>query len=141
MTPRDRAERCAAAMTAAADAVRWLGIDLVEVDEGRAVMRMQVAPHHANGHRICHGGITFALADTAFAYACNSRNVSTVAQHNLISFVAPAQVGDILTATAAEVSLTGKSGIYDVRVTDQNGKLIAEMRGMSRAVSGRWIEE
>jgi len=141
VTPRERAERCAAAMTAAADAVRWMGIELVEIDEGTAVMRMEVAPHHANGHRICHGGVTFTLADTAFAYACNSRNVSTVAQHNVISFVAPAHVGDRLTATARELSLSGRNGIYDIRVERQDGALIAEMRGLSRAVRGNWFEE
>lgn len=139
MTAQARARKCAAAMSEAAEAVRWMGIELVEIDAGRAVMRLDVAPHHANGHRICHGGVTFALADTAFA--CNSRNVSTVAQHNMISFIAPAHVGDRLTATACERSLSGKNGIYDVRVERQDGTLIAEMRGLSRAVRGQWIEE
>ncbi|MBK1636428.1 hydroxyphenylacetyl-CoA thioesterase PaaI [Rhodovulum adriaticum] len=141
MTPQDRANRCAAAMTQAADAVRWMGIELVEIAPGAATMCMTIAPHHANGHRICHGGVIFTLADTAFAYACNSRNVSTVAQHGNISFIAPAHVGDVLTATAAERALSGKNGIYDIRVARQDGTLIAEMRGLSRAVRGQWFTE
>lgn len=141
MTPKERAEACAMAITASTRAETWMDIDLVEIDAGQAVMRMTVAPHQANGHGICHGGVTFMLADSAFAYACNSRNVSTVAQHNMISFVEPAQVGDVLTATAREVSLTGRSGIYDIRVENQNGTVVAEMRGLSRAVQGKWIED
>lgn len=141
MTPKARAEKCAAAINAVTRAEPWMGIALVEIDAGCAVMRMEVAAHHANGHGICHGGGIFILADSAFAYACKSRNVSTVAQHGNISFIAPAQVGDVLTATARELSLTGRSGIYDIRVETQDGARVAEMRGMSRAVRGAWIEE
>ena len=85
--------------------------------------------------------ITFSLADSTFAFACNSRNQATVAQNNVITYIAPARVGDTLTATAHEVSLTGRSGIYDVRVTNQDGKTIAEMRGMSRAIKGQLFTE
>lgn len=141
MTPQDRAQRAAAAMWAEDAASPWFGMTLGGVDEGRSEMGLTVQDHHANGHGICHGGVIFALADSAFAFACNSRNQRAVAQHNMISYVAPARIGDVLTATAIEVSLTGRSGIYDVRVCNQDGVCIAEMRGLSRAVKGRLFEE
>lgn len=141
MTPQDRATKSSEALWQGDHAARWLGITVVSVGEGTSVLNLKVEPHHCNGHGMCHGGITFALADTAFAYACNSRNQATVAQHNTISFIAPGQVGDVLTATAHEVSLTGRSGIYDIRVTNQDGTVIAEMRGMSRAIKGPLFPE
>lgn len=141
MTPKERAERSARAMWSDDNASAWIGMKLENVDEGRAVLSLEIQPHHANGHGICHGGVTFALADSTFAFACNSRNQSTVAQHNMISYIAPGRIGDTLTATAEEVSLTGRSGIYDVRVTNQDGTLIAEMRGFSRAIKGTLFEE
>ncbi|KUF11120.1 hydroxyphenylacetyl-CoA thioesterase PaaI [Pseudoponticoccus marisrubri] len=141
MTPKERAERSAAAMWDSDGASQWLGMELVSVDEGQAELRLTVQRHHANGHGVCHGGITFALADSAFAFACNSRNRSTLAQHNLISYLAPGQVGDVLTATAREVSLTGRSGIYDVTVTNQDGRAIAEFRGFSRQIQGQLFDE
>lgn len=141
MTPKDRAEKASAALWASDEAAKWIGMTVLGVDEAEAAVGLTVAPHHCNGHGICHGGITFALADTAFAYACNSRNQSTVAQHNSINFIAPAHVGDQLTATATEISLTGRSGIYDVRVRNQDGKTIAEMRGMSRSIKGQLFSE
>lgn len=141
MTPKERATRAAEAMWSDDGASRWLGMTLVSVDEGTAVMTLTVQQHHCNGHGMCHGGITFSLADSCFAFACNSRNQSTVAQNNMITYTAPAQVGDVLTATAQEVSLTGRSGIYDVRVSNQHGKTIAEMRGLSRAIKGQLFAE
>lgn len=141
MTPQERATRAAEAMWSDDGASRWLGMTLVSVDEGTAVMTLTVQQHHCNGHGMCHGGITFSLADSCFAFACNSRNQSTVAQNNMITYTAPAQVGDVLTATAQEVSLTGRSGIYDVRVSNQDGKTIAEMRGLSRAIKGQLFTE
>lgn len=141
MTPKERAEKSAAAMWAGDRASQSIGMSIVEMDEGRAVLQMTVREDHANGHGICHGGITFALADSAFAFACNSRNQSTVAQHNVISYLAPGRLGDVLTATATEVSLTGRSGIYDVKVTNQDGTKIAEFRGMSRAIKGQLFDE
>lgn len=137
MTPQERATKASAALWAGDQASQSLGMTLISVDEAQATIGLTVAEKHCNGHGICHGGITFSLADTAFAFACNSRNQSTVAQHNMISFIAPAQIGDQLTATAVEVSLTGRNGIYDVRVSNQDGKTIAEMRGMSRAIKGQ----
>jgi len=141
MTPKERAERAAAAMWAGDRASGWFGMRLVEVDEGRAVLEMTVAEPHVNGHGICHGGVTFALADSAFAFACNSRNRSTVAQHNAITYLRPARLGDTLTARAREIALGGRSGITDVTVTDQHGALIAEFRGHSRAIDGHLFPE
>ncbi len=141
MTPKERATRSAEAMWANDQASKWFGMDLVDVDEGRAVLTLTVGDHHCNGHGICHGGVTHALADSAFAFACNSRNVATVGQHTMMSYLAPGKKGDLLTATATEVAVTGRSGIYDVRVTNQDNTLIAEFRGMSRAVGGQNFQE
>lgn len=141
MTPKERAEASAAAMWESDAASKWLGMSIVEVDEGTATLELTVQPHHANGHGICHGGVTFSLADSAFAFACNSRNRNTVAQNNLINFIAPAQVGERLRAVAREVSLAGRSGVYDVTVSNQDGRVIAEFRGMSRTVKGQLFPE
>ena len=141
LSPKERAEKSAAAMWHDDRASAWMGMVLDDVDEGRATMFLTVEPHHANGHGICHGGVIFSLADSAFAFACNSRNQSTVAQHNVISFTAPGRTGDRLIATAREVSLTGRSGIYDVKVTNQDGATIAEFRGFSRAIKGQLFDE
>ncbi|UTS81470.1 Acyl-coenzyme A thioesterase PaaI [Phaeobacter piscinae] len=141
MTPKDRAEKSAAAMWADDHASKWAGMEITHVDEGEATLELTVAQHHCNGHGICHGGVTFMLADSAFAFACNSRNQSTVAQHNVVSFTAPGRLGDRLIAKAHEVSLTGRSGIYDVTVSNQNGQQIAEFRGFSRAIKGQLFDE
>ena len=141
MTPKDRADKAASAMWGRDRASGWAGMELVQVDEGTATLTLEVQDHHCNGHDICHGGVTFMLADSAFAFACNSRNQSTVAQHNVISYVAPARSGDRLTAQATELSLTGRSGIYDVTVTNQDGQKIAEFRGFSRAIGGPIFDE
>ncbi len=141
MTPKERAEASAAAMWADDAASKWFGMEIAEIDPGRAVLELTVAEHHCNGHGICHGGVTFALADSAFAFACNSRNQSTVAQHNLISYLAPGRAGDRLRAEAVEVSLQGRSGIYDIKVTKEDGTVIAEFRGFSRAIKGQLFEE
>ena len=141
MTPRQRAEKSAAAMWRDDHASKWAGMEIADVNEGEATLQMTVVQSHCNGHGICHGGVTFMLADSAFAFACNSRNQATVAQHNTISFTAPGHLGDRLTATAREVSLTGRSGIYDVTVTNQNDHKIAEFRGLSRAIKGQLFDE
>ncbi len=141
MTPKERAEKSAAAMWSGDGASSWVGMELISVDEGTSEMGLTVEKHHANGHGMCHGGITFTLADSAFAFACNSRNQATVAQHNSISYLAPAMIGDRLTARAHEVHLQGRSGIYDVKVTNQNNTLIAEFRGHSRSIKGTLFEE
>ncbi|WP_170773561.1 hydroxyphenylacetyl-CoA thioesterase PaaI [Ruegeria lacuscaerulensis] len=141
MTPRERAERAAQVMWASDNASPWAGMQIDMVDEGQAQLSLTVAEHHVNGHGICHGGLIFMLADSAFAFACNSRNQSTVAQHNTISYITPGRLGDRLTARAREIALTGRSGIYDVTVTNQSDAVIAEFRGGSRAVPGQLFEE
>ena len=141
ITPQERAQKSAETMWRDDRASPWFGMALVTVEEGRAVLSLTVEEHHTNGHGICHGGVTFALADSAFAFACNSRNQSTVAQHNTISFMAPARLGDKLTAEARETHLTGKNGIYDVTVQNQDGLVVAEFRGCSRAIRGQLFEE
>jgi len=141
MTPETRATRSAEAMWASDTASKWLGMQLISVTEGGAELSLTVAPHHANGHGICHGGITFALADSAFAFACNSRNQSSVAQINTITYLAPARIGDTLTARAREISLTGRNGIYDVTVSTTDGAVIAEFRGHSRTIAGQHFAE
>jgi acyl-CoA thioesterase len=141
MTPKQRAQKVAEAMLANDKASGLIGLRLIDIDEGHAEMALNVEPHHTNGHGICHGGITYTLADTAFALACNSRNQSTLSMHNIISYMAPGHVGDTLTARASEVTLTGRNGIYDVKVTNQNNDLIAEFRGMSRAIRGKMFDE
>lgn len=136
-----KAERAAAAMWENDQASAWFGFQLVSVAEGTATLSLAVQSHHCNGHGILHGGVTFSLADSAFAFACNSRNQKTVAQHNSISFLAPGFEGDTLTAIATERYLHGKSGIYDVQVTRDDGTVIAEFRGQSRAISGTLYDD
>ena len=136
-----RAERSAQAMWDGDRASKWFGFELVSVAEGTATLSLQVHPYHCNGHDILHGGVTFALADSTFAFACNSRNQKTVAQQNTISFLAPGFAGDTLTATATELHLKGRSGLYDVRVINQAGAVVAEFRGQSRAVPGTLFDE
>ncbi|MEJ8573028.1 hydroxyphenylacetyl-CoA thioesterase PaaI [Microbaculum marinum] len=141
MTPDELARACAEAMWQNDDASRGLGMSLDHVGPGTATLSMTVEQRHTNGHDICHGGFIFTLADSAFAFACNSYNNIVVAQHNSITFVAPGKLGDRLTAVAREVARFGRSGIYDARVTDQNGTLIAEFRGNSRAIKGTHIPD
>ena len=136
MTEEEIARRSADAMWARDDASKWLGANLDSVGPGTASLSMTVEKHHTNGHDICHGGFIFTLADSAFAFACNSYNQIAVAQHNTISFIAPGALGDRLTADAREISRTGRSGLYDVRVINQDGRLIAEFRGASRVIKG-----
>jgi acyl-CoA thioesterase len=111
---------------------------IVEVKSGLAILTMTVQPHMVNGQRIAHGGFIFLLADSTFAFACNSRNERTVAAQCDIAFIKPGKLGDQLTATAREISRTGRSGIYDIRVTADE-VVIAEFRGHSRTVGGTWL--
>ena len=141
MTPKERAEKSADAMWASDRASQWVGIELQDIDEGFARLTLCLKAHHCNGHGIGHGGVTFLLADSAFAFACNSRNQITVAMHNMISFLNPTHEGDILIAEARETSLNGKNGIYDVRVMNQHNEVVAEMRGMSRAIKGQVFQD
>jgi len=141
MTPKERAERSAAAMWKSDEASRWFGMELIEIDEGRAHLSMKVLAQHCNGMGNCHGGVSYALADSAFAFACNSRNLLTVAQHNSITYLAPGNLGDRLHAYATEVSLAGRSGLYDVEVRNQDHVVIAQFRGGSRTVRGNLFDE
>lgn len=135
-TQTDRAGLSAAETMFAADtASRALGIELLELDAGRAVMRMVVTDTMVNGHGIGHGGYLFLFADTAFACACNSHGPVTVAAGAEISFIAQARVGDVLTAVAEERVTFGRSGIYDVRIL-RGDEVVAEFRGRSRVLNG-----
>ena len=133
------AKQVAAAMFARDAASQSLGIEMKEVRPGYARLTLTVRPDMLNGHAICHGGIVFSLADSAFAFACNSRNQSTVASGGSIDFLAPAETGDELTAEAIERALLGRIGIYDVTVTNQEGRTIALFRGRSYRVRGEVI--
>jgi len=117
-------------------AARTLGITIEEVRPGYARLSMVAAAAMLNGHDVVHGGFIFALADTAFAYACNSRNESHVALNAAISFAAPGRAGHRLTATAQERSRAGRTGIYDVEVQNESGATIAFFRGTSYRIEG-----
>lgn len=116
------------------------GIEIEEAREGYARIAMTVRPDMLNGHAIAHGGMIFALADTAFAYACNSRNVSTVAQAASIVFLTQAKEGERLVAEAREQALSGRSGVYAVSVTAPHGRRIAEFQGLSRSLNQPVLE-
>jgi len=131
-----RAERAAAAMYARDTASQALGMDLVAIGPGRAEMSMTIRSDMVNGHDICHGGLIFALADSTFAFACNSHDAVTVARQGEISFLAPARRGDRLTARCIERSRRGRSGIYDVSVVNQDEIEIAIFRGWSSTTGG-----
>lgn len=141
MTPQDLATASAEAMWRNDSASQQLGMRIDRIGPGTAELSMTVTDAMTNGHDTCHGGFIFALADSAFAFACNSYNQNTVAQHCSISYIAPAFAQDRLTATAREVSRAGRGGIYDVRVTNQNGAHIAEFRGHSRTVKGTHLPD
>ncbi len=141
LSPEVLAKRCAEAMWRDDRASQALGMSLDAVGPGTATLSMTVTDTMINGHEICHGGLIFTLADSAFAFACNAYNKVTVAQHCSVTFLAPARLGDRLTARAEERSLNGRSGIYDIRVDNQDGKLIAEFRGHSRTVKGHLVPE
>ncbi len=142
MTPTQDtlAQQCADTMWQKDKATQGLGMQLISVSAGSAKLAMTVHPDMINGHGTCHGGYIFTLADSAFAFACNTYDERTVAQHAQVSFIAPAMSGDRLIAHAVERSRTGRSGIYDIAVTLEDGKQIAEFRGLSRTIGGSIIE-
>jgi acyl-CoA thioesterase len=127
-------------MYARDNATQGLGIQLVDVGAGYARMHMRVRPDMLNGHATCHGGFIFTLADSTFAFACNSYNLQTVAAGCTIEFLAPAHEGEVLEAHATEQARSGKTGVYDVVVTNADGKKIALMRGKSHQISGSVIQ-
>ena len=122
-------------------ASRALGMRIESIGPGRAQMTMTVRPEMLNGHAICHGGYIFLLADSTFAFACNSYNRNTVAQGCSIDYVAPAHAGDVLQATAIERSKTGRTGVYDIEVRDQHDRTIALFRGKSYRIDGHVVDE
>jgi len=141
LSPQALAEACARAMWDDDNASRHLGMELLAVGPGAATLSMTMTEAMTNGHGTCHGGYIFMLADSAFAFACNSYNQRTVAQHCSVTYIAPAFKGDRLTATAREVSRRGRGGIYDITITNQQGEQIAEFRGHSRTVKGTLLPE
>jgi acyl-CoA thioesterase len=135
------AQACADSMWADDVASRSLGMALDGVGPGRARMSMTVTAQMVNGHNICHGGYIFLLADSCFAFACNSHNQRAVAQHCNITFVRPARLGMRLSASAEERGRSGRSGIYDITVTAEDGAVIAELRGHSREMGQAFFKD
>ncbi len=141
-TAQALAARVGKAMFAADRASReTMGMELLACAPGRAAMRMTVRAPHLNGHRICHGGFIFTLADSTFAFACNSRNHNTVAAGCSIEFLQPAHEGDVLTAEGVEQSLSGRHGIYDIRISNQDGHVVALFRGKSTQIRGQVVAD
>jgi len=138
LSPDDLARACAETMWKQDDASKGLGMEIVDIGPGRATLTMTVRPEMVNGQHMAHGGFIFTLADSAFAYACNSHNDRVVAAQGNITFLRPGRLGDRLVATAREISRSGRSGIYDVRVTADD-VVIAEFRGHSRTIAGAWL--
>jgi acyl-CoA thioesterase len=134
------ADKVAHAMLAAEGTGPAWGVEIEEAREGYARIRMTVRADMLNGHRTAHGGMIFALADTAFAYACNSRNLRTVAAQASIVYLSPAGDGDVLVAEAEEQAVAGRSGVYRVSVRTDDGRAIAEFTGFSRTVGGEIVE-
>ena len=142
MSPHERATRVGQTMFAVDTASKdTMGMELLSCEPGLAVMRMQVKPLHLNGHQICHGGFIFTLADSTFAFACNSHNKNTVAAGCSIEFLRPAHEGDVLTCDGVEQTLSGRHGIYDMRVTNQRGEVVAMFRGKSATIQGTVFPE
>jgi acyl-CoA thioesterase len=133
------AQAVGAAMYARDPASQGLGMTLDAIGPGRACMSMTVRADMLNGHQTCHGGFIFTLADSAFAFACNSHNHVTVGAGCTIDYLSPGRLGDVLTASAVEQTLSGKTGIYDVTVSNQDGRTIALFRGKSHRISGAVI--
>ena len=139
-TTQDLAEAVGREMYRRDRTSHFLRIALDEIRPGYARMSLTVTDDMVNGHGMCHGGFIFTLADSAFAYSCNSHNHNAVASGCTIEYLAPAQVGDVLTATAEERALAGRSGIYDIEVSNQAGKRIALFRGKSHRIQGELVK-
>lgn len=140
MSARRLAEAACRAMYERDPATQGLGMRLVEVAPGFAVLAMAVRPDMLNGHGSCHGGFIFALADSAFAFACNSHNVNTVGAGCSIEYLFPAKLDDVLSAEAVERELGRKTGIYDVTVRNQHGATVALFRGKSHRIGGEVVQ-
>lgn len=139
--PQQLARAVADAMYPRDNAANALAIVIDDIGPGRARLRMTVRREMLNGHGLCHGGFIFALADTAFAYACNSHNHNTVASGCSIEYLAPAHEGDVLIATGEERVLNGRTGVYDIEVNTQDGRLIAVFRGKSHRIKGQVVPD
>jgi len=139
LDPQTIAERVGAGMFAEDAASRALGMSVEAMGPGYARLSMNVRPDMLNGFKICHGGFITTLADSAFAFACNSANQLTVAAAIAIDFIAPAREGDRLTAEARELSITGRTGVYDVKVVNQAGETIALLRGRSHRLKDKQV--
>ncbi len=139
LEPTQLSAACAEAMWAGDRASRGLGMQIDEIGPGRAVLSMEVREDMVNGHDICHGGMIFTLADSAFAFACNSYNLSAVAAGARVDFLAPGRLGDRLTAVAEQVTQGRRSGVYDVAVRNQDDRLIALFRGNSQRIGGELV--
>lgn len=139
--PQALAEACAHAMFARDQASQALGMQILQIAPGFARLQMAVRESMIQGHQSCHGGYLFAFADSTFAFACNTYNVVTVASGCSIEYIAPAKLGDVLTATAQEQARKGRTGTYDVRIENQDGQLIALFRGKSYSVRGTLLAE
>jgi acyl-CoA thioesterase len=137
--PQALADASAEAMWSRDHATQGLGMSIVRMGPGQAVMSMPVRQDMLNGHDMCHGGFMFLLADSAFAFACNSYNQNTVASACHIDFLAPARLGDVLEAEAIERSRSGRTGVYDVTVRIRGGKTVALFRGKSYRIEGEVI--
>ena len=144
LTPQEAqalAGRVADGMYSRDRASQAMGMRIANIAPGHAELTMTVRADMLNGHAICHGGFIFTLADSAFAFACNSYNLTTVASGAAIDFVAPAREGDVLTAVAQERSVSGRTGVYDIEVKNQRGETIAFFRGKSYRIKGHVIDE
>lgn len=135
------ARACSDVMWSNDNASRALGMEVLSISQGKAKMLMEVRGDMTNGQNHCHGGYIFTLADSAFAFACNGYNQHTVAQHCSVSFLRPAFLGDRLVAHATETYRQGRSGVYDVVVTNQNEEIVAVFRGNSRTIKGTHLPD
>ena len=136
-TPQQVADRVREGMFRNDRASKWLGMQILQVTPGHAVLQMTVRDEMLNGHDICHGGLITTLADSAFAFACNSYDELTVASGFTVDLLAPGRGGDVLTATCREVSKAGRTGVYDCEVVNQKGQRIAVFRGRSYTMKGK----
>ena len=141
MDANSLARACAAALWTNDRAAQAQGMEILETAPGLAKLSMTVREDMTNGHDICHGGLIFALADTAFAYACNSHNLNAVASGARIEFLAPGRLGEVLTALAEQVSQGKRTGIYDVVVSNPQNKTVALFRGNSHRIGGALVDE
>ena len=136
-SPQRVAEATRDAMWLDDRASRWLGMQVLSVGPGSATLAMTVREEMLNGHHICHGGLITTLADSAFAFACNAYNELTVASGFDVNLIAAARLGDVLTATASEISKAGRTGVYDIAVHNQRGEAVAALRGRSYTIKGK----